>query len=455
MKNKKIIIYGMGRIFKNRFKQFELANIIAITDSNVNNRLNKCYSIPVIKPKEIINLVYDFVVICTGYKIAKEIFLKLIDELMIPVNKILSEKKYFGNISFEPCSILDICEDFGIHSIYDNADYFNKHGILSNTNVMGVEFPNISWNVKSSGQSVLLPTSHQGVSLEKVTDKLNEYRDLYSFIIMPYIDIEDKELTTLLIDGYHIHKIIGLDIKLLMYEKREDTNIYVITHKNFNVPTNKIYTTLWVGKQKQCNISCLYENGENISELNERINECTGIYWVWKHSLAEIVGVIHYRRYFCGETIDEIITEREVRALLERYDIVVARANKTYPKTNSEYLRDSIDGSAFLNAYELIENEISDKQPDYIEFFYKMMNGYAFFPCNMFITRREIFNKYCEWLFSIILPAANLFDPLPYDDYSKRAIGFLAERLLTVWLYKHDYKIKEVPVLFRDTVCDK
>ena len=72
----------------------------------------------------------------------------------------------------------------------------------------------------------------------------------------------------------------------------------------------------------------------------------------------------------------------------------------------------------------------------------------------MFVTRRELMDAYCEWLFSIIIPAAEEFDETPYNDYSKRAVGFFAERLLTVWLLRHDYKIKELPIIFKDTTND-
>ena len=57
-------------------------------------------------------------------------------------------------------------------------------------------------------------------------------------------------------------------------------------------------------------------------------------------------------------------------------------------------------------------------------------------------------DQYCEWLFPIIIPAAKAIDVSTFDDYSKRIIGFFAERLLTVWLVKQKYRMKELPVYF-------
>ncbi len=72
----------------------------------------------------------------------------------------------------------------------------------------------------------------------------------------------------------------------------------------------------------------------------------------------------------------------------------------------------------------------------------------------MFITRRKIFDAYCEWLFSFIidvteevLARTNLAQ---IDNARKyRAVGLISERLMTVWLMKKNLRIKALPVLFR------
>ena len=79
-----------------------------------------------------------------------------------------------------------------------------------------------------------------------------------------------------------------------------------------------------------------------------------------------------------------------------------------------------------------------------------VMNNTWFFPCNMFVTSKKLFDEYCKWLFSFIIPACKEFDVSKYDKYSCRAIGFFAERMLTVWLMKHNYKVKTLPILEKD-----
>ena len=75
------------------------------------------------------------------------------------------------------------------------------------------------------------------------------------------------------------------------------------------------------------------------------------------------------------------------------------------------------------------------------------MNGHKGILLNMFVMKREIFNEYCQWLFSFLIEAAEKIEVEKYDAYSKRVIGFFAERMLTVWLTMHPYKMKELPVL--------
>ena len=73
------------------------------------------------------------------------------------------------------------------------------------------------------------------------------------------------------------------------------------------------------------------------------------------------------------------------------------------------------------------------------------MDGYAIFNCNIFVTKREILDRYCEWLFSFLIEAAEEIDVEGYDSYSQRVIGFFAERMWTVWLRKNRLRIKELP----------
>ncbi|WAJ24100.1 DUF4422 domain-containing protein [Lacrimispora xylanolytica] len=454
MVGEKLIIFGMGNVFKRRIKQFDLTKIVAVTDNHVSSDGEENSGLKIIKPEEIRTLEFDFIVICTGYAIAKEIYSQLTEVLGIPGIKIISEKKYFEKVSWEPITLLDICSKLGIHSITNTKKYFYSNGILSNTNVFGENFADISWTDRGQGIAILLGEVCDKASYENIFDKFKienyKFNNNYKFIMVINNTCGQERLKAKSMLGYSLNYISGLDLQLIVYQKQDKCSIYVATHKDYNAPTSDLYITLWLSNKECTNTSYLREHGDNISYLNFKINECTGLYWLWKHANEEIVGLNHYRRYFKLNNSNEILSEVELRSLIEEYDILVGNAVCTYPMTNSRYLENSIDEKAFNKAKQLVQEAIMKLQPDYVECFIEVMDGYAFFPCNMFITTKVIFDRYCEWLFSIIIPAAEGFDEIPYDDYSKRAIGFFAERLLTVWLYKNEYRIKELPILLKD-----
>ena len=56
--------------------------------------------------------------------------------------------------------------------------------------------------------------------------------------------------------------------------------IFVMTHKKFNEPEDKIYIPLQVGKAAGQDLGYLGDDtGDNISDLNKYYGELTGVYW--------------------------------------------------------------------------------------------------------------------------------------------------------------------------------
>ena len=84
-----------------------------------------------------------------------------------------------------------------------------------------------------------------------------------------------------------------------------DIQIYVISHLLDDIEKTRndfIYTPLFVGRNGRDNFGyCSDDNGDNISSKNPYFCELTGLYWIWKQSKADIIGLCHYRRYFVNE----------------------------------------------------------------------------------------------------------------------------------------------------------
>lgn len=53
----------------------------------------------------------------------------------------------------------------------------------------------------------------------------------------------------------------------------------------------------------------------------------------------------------------------------------------------------------------------------------------------------EDFDKYCGWLFAVLGEVEPLIPYQHYNTYQKRVIGFMAERLLNVYVRKNKLKV--------------
>lgn len=100
--------------------------------------------------------------------------------------------------------------------------------------------------------------------------------------------------------------------------------------------------------------------------------------------------------------------------------------------------------------WETTKDVIERLYPEYINdvnWFEQEKIGYCY---NMMISKKEIFDQYCEWLFSILFEVEKQIDISNYDSYNKRVYGFLSERLINVWVHHQGLKVKEVPVYMTD-----
>lgn len=245
------------------------------------------------------------------------------------------------------------------------------------------------------------------------------------------------------------------NIVLLKKFAPADFACYVVTHKDaklFDLPAGyKIIHAGHINAKK--NLGYIGDDtGENISRLNLYLNEITALYWIWRHTSNKIVGFVHYRRIFTAG--DGFLTGDEAQKILRDFDIIVNECQFGYVPL--------CDWKAMLSTRPLAEHVIATvrkfiaaRQPDYVDAFDRINGGFGTFCYEIFVARRKIFDSYCSWLFSFIVEAteeilatsdiANSTDPRIY-----RAVSFLAEHLLGVWLIKNRLRIKTLPIIFRD-----
>lgn len=212
--------------------------------------------------------------------------------------------------------------------------------------------------------------------------------------------------------------------------------VYVAAHKAFNTLLPDNYIPLFVGAQNKKPIfAAADDSGDNISFKNSSFCELTGLYWVWKNTDDEYKGLVHYRRYFSAN--GKILLQGQIKKILSSYDVIAAK---------TEYLRESAYEEFVLHSgkekdLELLRNVLQKLYPAYIPAFETVMSGNRLHLYNMMIAKKTVFNAYCEWLFDILFELEPLVDMTGYSDYEKRIFGFLAERLLNVWLLHNDLSV--------------
>lgn len=224
----------------------------------------------------------------------------------------------------------------------------------------------------------------------------------------------------------------------------KDIKIYVMAHKEFDAPEDKIYVPLHVGAALHKSLGYLMDNtGENISERNPNYSELTGLYWMWKNApQCDIMGLCHYRRYFLNKD-RELLCASEYEEILKNYDVIVTE-QLIYPEDENVY--GGYAEKHYAKDLDLTRNAIEKYYPEYLPTYDAVINGRTMYYANMMAASQELMNQYAEWLFTILFDVEKNIDMTGYDDYNRRVFGFIAERLVMVWIRHNRLKQYETHV---------
>ena len=241
--------------------------------------------------------------------------------------------------------------------------------------------------------------------------------------------------------------------------------ILVATHNSAFVPENKLLLPIRLGAaMTDDKFDCIGDDtGDNISDKNRSYCELTAIYWAWKNLKADYVGLFHYRRYlsFAAEqdaahdkAYDTIydganqinLDESVMCNLIEKYDVIAPKLGFADGTIREQYQKEH----NIANLDDCLEY-IEEKYPDVAKFidFLDQKTGYFY---NMSIMRRDIFDKYCEFLFDVLGHFDKTHDLSGYNTQQFRVDGYLAERLTNIYLHflksQNQHKFKELQVAF-------
>ncbi len=262
-------------------------------------------------------------------------------------------------------------------------------------------------------------------------------------------------------------------------EKQKDVKIVVFHYKPDSVIADtEEYVHIWAGKNGAEKFPGFTgdDTGDNISDKNAYYSELTGLYWVWKNMKTDIIGSCHYRRYFTKSKFPlsykikqlfyypvgifrkrrgliytlnlkywkrKILSENELLPVLDSYDAILP-VKKMFKYSVEEHYRRYHN----IEDLRLTEKILTEKHPDYSETFKAVLAGNTMFANNMFVLKWEMFDKLMEWLFSILFEFEKQINLVDYKGYQERILGFLSERLITVWIMHNNINYKELPLIY-------
>ncbi|SDJ51274.1 DUF4422 domain-containing protein [Chryseobacterium jejuense] len=257
------------------------------------------------------------------------------------------------------------------------------------------------------------------------------------------------------------------------------TKIIIATHKEKSLVHNDIFLPIQVNSEKSgytIDPNYILDNTlENISEKNYTYNELTALYWAWKNlEDFDIFGLMHYRRYLdihykkklfkkeptdiidsvkkdsikLKKVFDTTQTKKTVEKLLKDFDILLPRpavcsVNGIISPIATDYKHNHIPAD-----WDICMGVIREKFPEYKNSIEQYLEkGSLFYIGNMFVAKRKIMEEYCSWLFAVLFETEKRIT-FSEDPYQRRVIGFLSERLFTLYILHNKFRLKQLPILF-------
>lgn len=240
--------------------------------------------------------------------------------------------------------------------------------------------------------------------------------------------------------------------------------IFTCYHKKYDMADSNVIIPIHVGRaQAKVKLDMLGDDeGENISQKNPHYCELTALYWAWKNSTADIIGLFHYRRFLnfrtqathCykihGKCKKFGIDKEHVLSLLAKNDVLLPHKSTFNLSLYDQYAQCHINTDLDLTL-KIIQKD----WPEFYPVAQKVFSQPFGYFTNMFIARKKFVHEYCQWLFDILFKVEFQIhqEILTRDTYQQRVYGFLSERLFNVYIeYKKEkgIKILELPTLFID-----
>lgn len=248
--------------------------------------------------------------------------------------------------------------------------------------------------------------------------------------------------------------------------------ILVAYHDDFEIVRNEILEPIQTGQSlKYIDLGIMKDNkGDNISSENFKYSELSAVYYMWRNMEFDYYGLFHYRRllnlndeieyktfyddYIVLESLNNDyekygLNKENVDKLMKQYDLVVPKVFFLGTETLYEHYKNA-EGHYIEHLDEALK-VLLEKYPEYSTVAYESMESHYGHFFDLFIMKKELFNHYCNWLFPILKKVDVKFKFEGKDWYESRYLGYIAERLFTIYL-NYQLKHTDIKVKFTDKI---
>ncbi len=166
----------------------------------------------------------------------------------------------------------------------------------------------------------------------------------------------------------------------------------------------------------------------------------TGLYWAWKNLDSDVIGMVHYRRYFASPDknkqknaqtpFDRILSGSEASEIMKKYSLIVPKKRHYVIETLQSHYAHTHYEEQLLTTRLIIER----MYPEYLTCFDRVMKKTSGHMFNMLIAKKDILDMYCGWLFPILGELEDFMSVEELSSYQERYIGRIAELIFNVWL---------------------
>lgn len=174
------------------------------------------------------------------------------------------------------------------------------------------------------------------------------------------------------------------------------------------------------------------EDCSEISEQNALYGELSATYYAWKYGTYDVTGIFHYRRILK-------VTEKQMRLLADKgLDVILPLPFVCYPDASGQYGRYLLKSDV-----EIMLQVLREKEPENFEGYKKLLSTPYLYNYNMLIARKEVFDHYCNWIFSLLQEITYRCE-MEKRDRMPRYIGRIGELLTSLYFMKNERKWKIV-----------